>query len=278
MNDSDPAQATPLELPPAALNAHTGAQAHHDSEEAVQYERRRISRELEPIVRRTSARPSTNSPRQSQATPSAASLHSHYASTSIEHLRRHASAVSGASTQPDNSGASEVGRHSSRSSVKIPHWYDPIVVFWTRHICPTIDEGTFRDHLALERTFLGYLRTSLILVMTGVIIAQLFRLQRTANPDPDFGFYVIGLPLSVTFIGVAIAVLLIGAVRIWRIQRALIAGKTYAGGWEVLTIMGMSALVSGANVEYDERRMFALIFGTFALVLGVDIDKTYYNG
>lgn len=100
-------------------------------------------------------------------------------------------------------------------------------------------------YVALERTFLGYLRTSLILVMTGVLIAQLFRLQRTANPNPDFGFYVIGLPLSITFIGLAIVVLLIGATRFWRLQSALIRGKTLTGGWEVLTVMGFSALVSG---------------------------------
>lgn len=80
--------------------------------------------------------------------------------------------------------------------------------------------------------------------MSGVIIAQLFRLQRTANPNPEFGFYVIGKPLSVTFISVAIVVVLVGAVRTYRLQKAFIAGKTYAGGWEVLTIMGLSTLVS----------------------------------
>lgn len=97
---------------------------------------------------------------------------------------------------------------------------------------------------ALERTFLGYLRTSLLLVMTGVLIAQLFRLQRTANPNPTLGFYVIGLPLSMTFIGMAILVLLVGAFRFWKLQNGLVRGKAYTGGWEVLLVMGLSALVS----------------------------------
>ena len=80
--------------------------------------------------------------------------------------------------------------------------------------------------------------------MTGVIIAQLFRIQRATNPNPEIGFYVIGEPLSVAFIGMAIFVLLVGTIRFWRLQNALVRGKALAGGWEVLVIMGMSTLVS----------------------------------
>ncbi|KAF1360591.1 hypothetical protein EJ07DRAFT_45487, partial [Lizonia empirigonia] len=144
------------------------------------------------------------------------------------------------------------------SSIREQHWYSPVVKFWTTYVSLTVDEGTQRDHLALERTFLGYLRTSLILVMTGVIIAQLFRIQRSANPDPKIGFYVIGQPLSAAFISMAIFVLLVGAIRFWRLQDALVRGKALAGGWEVFVIMGMSAL---------------LLFATFALILAINIDK-----
>jgi uncharacterized membrane protein YidH (DUF202 family) len=108
--------------------------------------------------------------------------------------------------------------------------------------------------VALERTFLGYLRTSLLLVMTGVLIAQLFRLQRTSNPNPKFGFYVIGLPLSMTFIGMAILVLLVGAFRFWKLQDGLVRGKAYSGGWEVLLVMGLSALVSGCERAVRESK------------------------
>lgn len=97
---------------------------------------------------------------------------------------------------------------------------------------------------ALERTFLGYLRTSLILVMTGVIIAQLYRIQHSISPDPEIGFYIFGEPLSVAFIGMAIFVLLVGAIRFWRLQNALVRGKALAGGWEILLVMATSALVS----------------------------------
>ncbi|KAF2026525.1 hypothetical protein EK21DRAFT_26013, partial [Setomelanomma holmii] len=165
--------------------------------------------------------------------------------------------------QQDIPGASEVGGLSVRSSQREPRWNNAIARFWRQHISITIDEGAHRDHLALERTFLGYLRTSLVLVMTGVSISQLFRLQRTSHPDPHFGFYVIGLPLSVTFIGMAILVLLVGAFRFWKLQNALVRGKACAGGWEVLVVMGLSAL---------------LLLATFALILGVNVDKALDEG
>ncbi|KAH9873563.1 hypothetical protein IAQ61_004187, partial [Plenodomus lingam] len=183
--------------------------------------------------------------------------------------------------QRESPDTCEICARSVRSSVRVPRWYSPMVTFWTRHVCPSLEEGAYRDHLgrmnvfsleaaviadmqvALERTFLAYLRTSLILVMTGVIIAQLYHLQRSATPNPRYGFYVIGGRLSAVFIATAIVVLLVGAARFWRIQRRLLRGKTLTGGWEVMLIMGLTAL---------------LLIGTFALVLGVDIEKTYFNG
>jgi hypothetical protein len=80
--------------------------------------------------------------------------------------------------------------------------------------------------------------------MTGVLTAQLFRLQHSAHPNPDIGFYVIGRPLSIMFIMMAILVMLIGAYRFWKLQNGLTLGKAYSGGWEILFIMMMSVLVS----------------------------------
>jgi uncharacterized membrane protein YidH (DUF202 family) len=79
--------------------------------------------------------------------------------------------------------------------------------------------------------------------MVGVIIAQLFRLQHHVNPHPNFGFYVLGTPLAASFIAFGMLVLLIGAVRFWRHQNALVRGKAIAGGWELLVIMGGSVVV-----------------------------------
>jgi uncharacterized membrane protein YidH (DUF202 family) len=128
----------------------------------------------------------------------------------------------------------------------VPHWYDPIVKFWTAQISVTIDEGSHRDHLALERTFLGYLRTSLAFAMTGVLIAQLFRLQHTVNPNLNLGFFVMGIPLAAIFIGFGAVVLLVGAFRFWRQQNAMIRGKVHRGGLEISMVMLGSIVVSCA--------------------------------
>ena len=92
---------------------------------------------------------------------------------------------------------------------------------------------TFEPSLALERTFLSYLRTSLTLVVLGIIVTQLFRLQHVVHPDQQLGYYKIAVPLGCTCIIAGIIILLAGASRFWRLQNALVRGKVLAGGWEV---------------------------------------------
>jgi uncharacterized membrane protein YidH (DUF202 family) len=98
--------------------------------------------------------------------------------------------------------------------------------------------------IANERTFLGYLRTSLALAMLGVIVAQLYRLQHSPTPDKTFGFYVLSKPISCIFHVSAICVALLGSVRFFRQQHAMAIGRTQAGGWEVLIIGVYVLLVS----------------------------------
>jgi uncharacterized membrane protein YidH (DUF202 family) len=86
---------------------------------------------------------------------------------------------------------------------------------------------------ALERTFLAYIRTSTVIAMQGVLVAQLFRLQRPAGNVNRLSFHEVGVPLSVACHFVAIVVALIGAFRFWRQQNAISRGKVYAGGWEL---------------------------------------------
>ncbi|KAL2009506.1 hypothetical protein VTN00DRAFT_5313 [Thermoascus crustaceus] len=134
--------------------------------------------------------------------------------------------------------------------------------FWTRNVVLTVPQKSNRDHFALERTFLAYIRTSLAFSMQGVLIAQLFHLQRLmANPSPRFGFYRVGIPLSVTCHCTAILVAGMGAHRFWKQQSAMALGKVYAGGWEVnciglLTtgvVVTMFALAVAIIIEIDER-------------------------
>jgi len=142
-------------------------------------------------------------------------------------------------------------------------WYHPFSTWWNMHVSVKVDVKHRRDHLALERTFLGYLRTSLALSMTGVIIAQMFRLQRSPTPSTKFGYFVSGEPLAACFIASAIVVLLIGAIRFWRQQGAMTRGKVWAGGWEVYATMALGV---------------ALCIGLFAVTLGVIVQHDIDDG
>ncbi|KAM5434285.1 hypothetical protein MferCBS31731_006779 [Microsporum ferrugineum] len=113
-----------------------------------------------------------------------------------------------------------------------------------------------RDHLALERTFLSWLRTSLAFASIGIAVTQLFRLNtaiQQADPSQNSpsspssllseqyretskGLYFtitsngsqlrgLGKPLGATFIGVAILVLFIGFHRYFESQYWVVRGK-----------------------------------------------------
>ncbi|EFR01634.1 hypothetical protein MGYG_04636 [Nannizzia gypsea CBS 118893] len=121
--------------------------------------------------------------------------------------------------------------------------------FWWAHVSVRVPRKQNRDHFALERTFLAYMRTSLTFAMVGVLIAQLFSLNHAVVHNAQFGFHRVGKPLACVCHVLAILVAVAGAYRFWRQQHALARGKVYAGGRELNFI----ALVSAAIV--------AVIFG-----------------
>lgn len=83
--------------------------------------------------------------------------------------------------------------------------------------------------------------------MQGVLIAQLFRLQRSRTSEDRLGFYQVGVPLSVTCHCVAVLVALIGAYRFWRQQSAISRGKVHAGGWELNSVGAFLFAVSSTS-------------------------------
>ncbi|EON64046.1 hypothetical protein W97_03276 [Coniosporium apollinis CBS 100218] len=126
-----------------------------------------------------------------------------------------------------------------------------------------------RDHLALERTFLAWLRTSLSFASIGIAVTQLFRLNTTisASPgpsDPSTPFSTsaspqahlrhVGKPLGATFIGISIVVLFIGFHRYFESQHYIIRGKFPASRGSVTLVAGVTA---------------ALIVASLAVVLAV---------
>ncbi|KAH9950627.1 hypothetical protein B0H21DRAFT_686210 [Amylocystis lapponica] len=79
-----------------------------------------------------------------------------------------------------------------------------------------------RDHLASERTFLTYVRTSLAIAAAGVALVQLFTIAEAETADPALAR--VSRPLGATFVAVALIVLALGAVRYFTVQHALLRG------------------------------------------------------
>lgn len=78
--------------------------------------------------------------------------------------------------------------------------------------------------------------------MLGVIISQLFTLQKSTSPDPRIGYFVSGKPLGAICQAAALVTLLLGTFRWWRQQNAITRGKALAGGFE-LTLIGLLILL-----------------------------------
>lgn len=87
-----------------------------------------------------------------------------------------------------------------------------------------------RDHLAAERTYLAYVRTSLVLASTGVALVQLFSVAASASTD-DTTFSPVrtpihrySRPLGATTVLLSLLFLGVGIVRYFSIQNKLMVG------------------------------------------------------
>ncbi|KAK2063456.1 hypothetical protein LY76DRAFT_503691 [Colletotrichum caudatum] len=106
-------------------------------------------------------------------------------------------------TQASAAGSSAQGPISSANLRTIRQ-------FWSKHVSVVVDLETCRDHLA-----------------------QLFVIQ---SSDSGFGYTAVGKPLAAACYCFAMCVTLLGALRVWRLQHALLLGKTLSGGFEIVTI------------------------------------------
>jgi len=91
-----------------------------------------------------------------------------------------------------------------------------------------------RDHLASERTFLAYVRTSLAIASTGVALVQLFTISASTTGSQPLSsamlsrqkrIQVFARPLGATTVILGLFVLLLGLARYFMIQTALTKGK-----------------------------------------------------
>ncbi|KAL7901425.1 hypothetical protein HDV63DRAFT_198910 [Trichoderma sp. SZMC 28014] len=103
-----------------------------------------------------------------------------------------------------------------------------------------------RDHLALERTFLAWLRTSLAFASIGVAVTQLFRLNTGSASANTIDFdhtklQKMGRPLGATFLAISIVTLLLGCKRYFHAQEWILKGKFPASRGTIL-VMSFVAL------------------------------------
>ncbi|RPA90566.1 hypothetical protein L873DRAFT_431183 [Choiromyces venosus 120613-1] len=177
---------------------------------------------------------------------------------------------SGPTTTPDDSGSdsSDCSRGASppppngpvasiRKKLKL---HSRFAAFWNNHMSVVVPFNAARDHLALERTYLAYHRTSLVFAIFAAITAQLTVIQHAPTPSTTFGIYRIGKPISIVLVCFSLVISVLGVLRWWRLQSGLLRGIAISGGLEVWGLAG---------------GFFSLTLVLFGLALAVDIEKEY---
>jgi len=83
-----------------------------------------------------------------------------------------------------------------------------------------------RDHLASERTFLAYMRTSLAFASAGVALVQLFSFASASAPNTSYHrLHIYIRPLGAGTVAVGLLVLFVGVARYFSVQAALVKGS-----------------------------------------------------
>ncbi|KAI0917565.1 hypothetical protein AcW1_007266 [Taiwanofungus camphoratus] len=97
-----------------------------------------------------------------------------------------------------------------------------------------------RDHLASERTFLAYVRTSLAIASAGVALVQLFTIAGTTNQ----AVLKYARPLGAIIIIIGLCTLVLGAIRYFLVQNALLRGMYPAARMSALWLtFALSAII-----------------------------------
>jgi uncharacterized membrane protein YidH (DUF202 family) len=131
--------------------------------------------------------------------------------------------------------------------------------FWTKHIRLTVTEKECRDHFALERTYLAYIRTASAYAQFGVTLAQLFRLNNSNKGIELPSTLKIASALGATTEGIAILVILSGTAYFVKQQRGLKKGWIVSRGWEVTALIVVSFVVCRFNSSDCELHVLIML-------------------
>jgi len=122
------------------------------------------------------------------------------------------------SEQPDHDSQDSSASSSPAATPKPRRRLTPAISLTLQNV-----GSVARDHLASERTFLAYMRTSLALTSAGVGLVQLFTVASAGiNSGHRLHMYIQPLGASVVVLG--LVVLLIGFSRYFAVQTALTKG------------------------------------------------------
>jgi len=124
---------------------------------------------------------------------------------------------------------------SAHYTKKVKHWWSRNISLVRDHTPDGPTGGDPRDYLALERTYLGWFRTSSAVITLGVVLTQLFVLKDTDRTK--------GKVLGAILAGGGIVTNLIGCERYFRQQRLLAQGKALTGGWYHIVMIALLTLV-----------------------------------
>ncbi|KAL7279777.1 hypothetical protein ACG7TL_006184 [Trametes sanguinea] len=111
-------------------------------------------------------------------------------------------------------------RREKKGKAREPRWRE-LLKEWKLWLTLENSGSVARDHLASERTFLAYARTSLTIASTGVALVQLFTLS-AATTHKDMERFA--RPLGAVMIILGLFTLAVGVVRYFMVQDALIRG------------------------------------------------------